>query len=50
MDRAVIAGVLQAAASLPFIVAATTIGVDMGSAEQAGLIAAMTGPRGAAMR
>ena len=41
-DRVVIAGVLQAT-SLPFIVAATTIGVDMdlmGSAEQSALIAA----------
>jgi Kef-type K+ transport system membrane component KefB len=41
-DRAVIAGVLQAT-SLPFIVAATTIGVDMGlmgSAESSALIAA----------
>jgi Kef-type K+ transport system membrane component KefB len=41
-DRAVIAGVLQAT-SLPFIVAATTIGVSMhlmGSAEQSALIAA----------
>jgi Kef-type K+ transport system membrane component KefB len=41
-DRAAIAGVLQAT-SLPFIVAATTIGVDMGlmgSAEQSALIAA----------
>jgi Kef-type K+ transport system membrane component KefB len=41
-DHAAIAGVLQAT-SLPFIVAATTIGVDMGlmgSAEQSALIAA----------
>jgi Kef-type K+ transport system membrane component KefB len=41
-DRTVIAGVLQAT-SLPFIVAATTIGVDMGlmgSAESSALIAA----------
>jgi hypothetical protein len=41
-ERSVVAGVLQAT-SLPFIVAATTIGVDMhlmGSAEQSALIAA----------
>jgi Kef-type K+ transport system membrane component KefB len=41
-DRSVVAGILQAT-SLPFIVAATTIGVDMGlmgSAEQSALIAA----------
>jgi Kef-type K+ transport system membrane component KefB len=41
-DRAVIAGVLQAT-SLPFIVAATTIGVDMGlmgTAESSALVAA----------
>jgi Kef-type K+ transport system membrane component KefB len=41
-ERAVVAGVLQAT-SLPFIVAATTIGVDMGlmgSAESSALIAA----------
>jgi Kef-type K+ transport system membrane component KefB len=41
-DRAVIAAVLQAT-SLPFIVAATTIGVDMGlmgSAEASALVAA----------
>ena len=41
-DRALIAGVLQAT-SLPFIVAATTIGVDMGlmgSAESSALVAA----------
>jgi Kef-type K+ transport system membrane component KefB len=41
-DRTVVSGILQAT-SLPFIVAATTIGVDMGlmgSAEQSALIAA----------
>jgi Kef-type K+ transport system membrane component KefB len=41
-DRSAVAGILQAT-SLPFIVAATTIGVDMGlmgSAEQSALIAA----------
>jgi Kef-type K+ transport system membrane component KefB len=41
-DRVVISGILQAT-SLPFIVAATTIGVEMdlmGSAEQSALIAA----------
>jgi hypothetical protein len=41
-DQIVVAGVLQAT-SLPFIVAATTIGVDMGlmgSAESSALIAA----------
>jgi Kef-type K+ transport system membrane component KefB len=41
-DRTVVAGILQAT-SLPFIVAATTIGVDMGlmgAAEQSALIAA----------
>ena len=41
-DRAIIAGVLQAT-SLPFIVAATTIGVEMGlmsTAESSALVAA----------